>query len=143
MLLSFLVLVAALPAWAVLGEYEGSVSLDQRVLRSEIREEARGGYKLHQLMSPDGAVVREFVSPEGRVFGIAWTSHALPDLQQLLGSYFPRVQQAAQARVQHRGPLVINAPDFVYFSAGRMMSFHGSAYLPSLLPKNVSAEVVR
>jgi hypothetical protein len=141
--LLIVLLMAALPAWAALGEYEGSISLDQRVLRGEIREEVRTGYKLHQIITPDGAVIREFVSPEGKVFGIAWTSHALPDLQQLLGSYFPRVREAAQARVQHRGPLVINSPDFVYFSGGRMMSFHGRAYVPSLLPKNVTAEVVR
>jgi len=28
-------------------------------------------------------------------------------------------------------------------SGGHMRAFHGSAYVPSLLPKNVSAEVVR
>ena len=143
-LLLFIILpLAASTASATLGEYEGSVSLDQRVLRSELREEVRAGYKLHQLITPDGAVVREFVSPEGRIFGVAWTSHALPDLQQLLGSYFPRVQQAAQERVQHRGALLINTPDFVYFSGGSMMHFHGSAYVPGLLPKNVAAGVVR
>jgi hypothetical protein len=53
------------------------------------------------------------------------------------------VQQAAQAKVQRSGPLVIQTEDFVYISSGRMMNFHGSAYVPGLLPKNVTAEVVR
>jgi len=136
-------IVGALPAWAALGEYEGSVSLDQQVLRGEIREQAHAGYKFHQLITSDGAVIREYVSPEGKVFAISWHARFIPNLPQLLGSYFPRVQQAAQAKVQRGGPLVINSPDFVYFSSGRMMNFHGIAYVPGLLPKNVTAEVVR
>jgi hypothetical protein len=136
-------LLGSLPAWAALGEYEGSVDLDQQILRGEIRAEVHTGYKLHQITTADGAVIREYVSPEGKVFAISWQAHVLPNLQQLLGSYFPRVQQAAQAKVQRGGPLVINAGDFVYFSGGRMMNFHGSAYVPGLLPKNVAAEVVR
>lgn len=136
-------MMGTVPGWAALGEYEGSVSLDQRILRGEIREVVHTGYKLHQIVTSDGAVIREYVSPEGKVFAISWQSRTLPNLPQLLGSYFPRVQQAAQAKVQRGGPLVINTSDFVYFSGGRMMNFHGSAYVPSLLPKNVTAEVVR
>ena len=132
-----------LPAWAALGEYEGSVSLDQQILRGEIRAEVRPSYKLHEITTSDGAVIREYVSPQGKVFAISWRAHALPNLPQLLGSYFPRVQQAAQAKVQRGGPLVIKAGDFVYFSGGRMMNFHGSAYVPALLPRNTTAEVVR
>lgn len=131
------------PAWAALGEYEGSVGLDQQAIRGEIREEVHTGFKLHQITTSDGAVIREYVSPEGKVFAISWHAHFIPNLPQLLGSYFPRVQQAAQARVQHRGPLAINTPDFVYFSSGRMMNYHGSAYVPGLLPKNVTAEALR
>lgn len=136
-------MMGTLPAWAALGEYEGSVNVDQRVLRGAMREEVHTGYKLHQIVTSDGAVVREYVSTEGKVFAISWHAHFIPNLSQLLGSYFPRVQQAAQAKVQRGVPLVITAADFVYFSGGRMMDFHGSAYVPGLLPKNFTAEVVR
>jgi hypothetical protein len=138
-----ILMMGALPAWAALGEHEGSVSLDQRILGGEIRDEVHTGYKLHQIVTAEGAVIREYVSPEGKVFAISWHARFLPNLPQLLGSYFPRVQQAAQAKVQRGGPLVIRTGDFVYFSGGRMMDFHGSAYLPGLLPRNVTAEVVR
>jgi hypothetical protein len=141
--LLLILMMGALPAWAALGEYEGSVSLDQRILRGEVREEVHTGYKFHQIATPDGAVIREYVSPDGKVFAISWHAHFLPNLQQLLGSYFPQVQQAAQAQVQRSGPLVIQTRDFVYFSGGHMMNFHGSAYVPGLLPKNVTAGVVR
>jgi hypothetical protein len=136
-------MMGVLPAWAALGEYEGSVSLDQQVLRGDLREEVHTGYKLHQIVTPQGALIREYVSPEGKVFAISWHAHFIPSMQQLLGSYFPRVQQAAQARVQRGGPLVIQTGDFVFFSSGRMMDFYGVAYVPGLLPKNLTAEVVR
>lgn len=136
-------IVGTLPAWATLGEYEGSVSLDQQLLRGEIHEEVHAGDKVQVMISSEGAVIREYVSPQGKVFAISWHAHTLPDLQQLLGSYFPRVRQAAETRVRHSGPLVIETQDFVYFSGGRMMDFHGRALVPSLLPSNVTAEVVR
>ena len=136
-------LLTTLPAWAALGDYEGSVSADQQVLRGEMREEVHSGYKVHQITTSDGVLVREYVSPEGKIFAVSWRARTIPNLPQLLGSYFPRVQQAARAKVQRGGPLVINTGDFVYFSGGRMMNFHGSAYLPALLPKNATAEVVR
>ena len=141
--LLLVLMTAALPAFAALGEYEGSISFDQQILRGEIREEVHTGYKLHQIITSDGALVREYVSPEGKVFAISWHSHSLPNLAQLLGAYFPRVQQASQAKTQRGGPLVIRNDDFVFFSGGRMMDFHGTAYVPGLLPKNVTAGVVK
>lgn len=136
--------VGAVPAWAVLGQYESSVSLDQQYMRGELRETAAEGYKFHQITAPSGAVVREYVSPEGKVFGIAWQAPVIPNLQQLLGSYFTEVQQAAQSRTKRRGgPFIVRTNDFVFASGGHMRAYHGSAYVPSLLPKNVSAEVVR
>jgi len=136
-------IVGALPAWAALGEYEGSVDLDQRILRGGVSAQTRAGYRFHEITTPEGAVIREYVSPEGRVFGVSWHAHFIPNLQQLLGSYFPRVEEAGGAKTQRGGPLVIRSEDFVYFSAGRMMDFRGVAYVPALLPQNVRAEVVR
>jgi len=134
----------AAPAWAVLGEYESSVNLDQQSMRGEDRVTTGQGYKLHQITSPNGAVVSEYISPQGRVFAVSWRAPFIPDLQQLLGSYVTQVQQAAQAETRRRGgPLVVRANDFVFVSGGHMRAFHGSAYVPSLFPQNVSTEVVR
>jgi hypothetical protein len=138
-----ILLTGALPAGAALGEYEGSVTLDQRVLRGQVREEGHAGYTLHQIITPEGAVIREYVSPEGRVFAVSWHARYLPNLALLVGAYFPRVHAAVQARTQHGGPLIIGTPDFVFVSGGRMMNFHGSAYVPALLPRNLAPEVVR
>jgi hypothetical protein len=141
---SLILALHAAPAWAVLGEYESSVSLDQQYMRGEDRVTAVQGYKLHQITSPNGAVVSEYISPQGRVFAVSWRAPFIPNLGQLLGSYISQVQQAAQAQTRRRGgPLVVRANDFVFASGGHMRAFHGSAYVPSLFPQNVSAEVVR
>jgi hypothetical protein len=135
--------LGTVPAGAALGEYESSVSLDQQVLRGEIRQVVGQGFRLHQITSPNGAVIREYVSPEGKVFGISWQAPSMPNLRQLLGSYAAEVEQAAQSKARRGGPLIVRSNDLVFVSGGHMRFFRGRAYLPGLLPKNVSAEVVR
>jgi Protein of unknown function (DUF2844) len=131
------------PGWAVLGEYENSVTTDQQRMHAQLHQTTRQGYSIKQLSSADGRTVREYVSQGGMVFGIAWQGPAMPNLQQLLGSYFVQMKQAAQSRRRHSGPLVVRTKDFVLVSGGHMRSFHGIAYAPGLLPAGVAAEVVR
>jgi len=136
--------LGAAPSWAVLGAYESSVSLDTQFMLGEDRVTSAQGNKFHQITSPTGAVVTEYISPEGKVFGISWRAPVIPNLEKLLGSYITPVQQAAQAQTRRRGgPFIVRASDLVFVSGGHMRGFHGSAYVPSLLPRNVSAEVVR
>ena len=145
-LASLLVLIlGAAPVWAVLGQSESSVSLDQQVLRGTNREEVRQGYKLHQITTADGGVVKEFVSPAGLVFGVAWQSPHLPNLQQFMGSHMAELQVALQSRT-HRpggGPLIVRTDQLVFVSGGHMRAFHGYAYVPALVPSDVAPEEVR
>lgn len=139
-----LLMMGTVPAWAVLGEYESSVDVDQQVLQGQRRDEARTGYKLHTLTAADGTVVREYVSPEGKVFGIAWQSPHMPNVTQLLGANMTELEQAIQGRKGRRGgPLVVETPKLVFVSGGHMRFYFGRAYVPSLVPGNVAAEVVR
>jgi hypothetical protein len=138
-------ILGASPVWAVLGERESSVSLDQQVLGGAHREEARQGYQFHQITAADGTIVREFVSPVGLVFGVAWQAPRMPNLQQLLGFSMTEVQVAALSKTRRpgRGPLIVRTDKLVFVSGGHMRSFHGYAYVPSLVPANVSPEVVQ
>ena len=136
-------LLGSIPSWAVLGEYESSVATDQQHMHAQLHQVARQGYSIKQLSTADGRTVREYVSPKGLVFGVAWQGPTMPDLQQLLGSYFVQVKQAAQSRRRRGGPLVVQTKDLILVSGGHMRSFHGTAYAPALLPDGVSAEVVR
>jgi hypothetical protein len=137
-------ILGAIPAWAVLGEVESSVSADQQLLRGQIRDEVHPGYRLYQITDAHGAVIREYVSPAGKIFGVSWQGPYPPNMQQLLGSYFPYLQEYVQAQTgRHGGPLIIQRGDFVFSSGGHMRWSHGRAYLPNLLPTRLSQGVVQ
>jgi len=137
------VLFVTAPAWAVLGEYEASVNSDQQSLRGELRTIPREGYSIQQITSRDGTVVKEYVSPQGLVFGISWRGPAMPNLQELLGAYFAQWQQAQRSQAHRRGPLVLRTDKLVVESGGHLRAFHGRAYVPNLMPNNIRAEVVQ
>jgi Protein of unknown function (DUF2844) len=135
-------LLFAVPTWAVLGEREQSVIADQQRLRGELRSVAGQGYTVHEISAPDGMVVKEYVSSGGVVFGVSWRGRTMPDLQNLLGSYFPEFQQAAESAPRRRA-LAVRTDRLVVESSGHMRAFRGRAYVPSLLPSGVTDEVVQ
>jgi hypothetical protein len=137
--------LGTVPAWAVLGQYESSVSVDQQYLVSKDSVQAFPSYKVHQLTTAKGTVVREYISPQGLVFGVAWQAPFMPNMQQLLGSYATNLQTAtrAQTQVRHLRGLIVRTNDFVFSNSGHLRFWRGSAYVPSLVPNNVSVEVVR
>ena len=134
-----------MPAWAGLGQPEASVTSDQLHMKSEHRVQDFQAYKVHELANTEGAVVREYVSPQGTVFGITWQGRSTPDMNQLLGNYVNNFQTATrdQTQIRQRRGITIKTNDFVYTNFCRMGVCSGSAYAPKLLPSNVSAEVVR
>jgi hypothetical protein len=136
-------LLGAAPAWAVLGQPRSSVESDHAYFRGNLVQVPRQGYELHQISAPDGTVVREYVSPEGTVFGVSWQGPVMPNLSQLLGSYIADFQQASQSPHARRGPLVVRNERVVIESGGHMRAFHGRAYVPSLVPNNLTQAVVQ
>src|SRR5215470_2553142 len=133
------------PARAVLGQRVDSVTSDQQHLRGELRSVDRQGYSVEEISSGDGTVVREYVSPNGMVFGIAWKGPTMPDLNQLLGSYFADFQQASQAQTtqRRRAPVAVRTERLVVELGGHMRAFHGRALVPGLVPNSVSEAVVQ
>lgn len=143
-LLVLLALTAgSLPARAALGGSLDSVRSDQLRLRGQLRTEVRSGYTVHEINSPDGTKVKEFVSPAGKVFGVLWEAPAMPDLSQLLGSYFSEFQQAPRPAVRRHAGIVVRTDRLVVESSGHLRAFHGRAYANDLLPDGITAEVVR
>lgn len=140
-----LLILAGMPAWAGLGEPEASVTSDQLRMKSEHRVQDFQSYKVHELANTEGTVVREYVSPEGTVFGITWQGRAMPDMNQLLGNYVNNLQTATrdQTQIRQRRGITIKTSDFVYTSFCRMGVCSGSAYAPKLVPSNVSTGVMR
>jgi hypothetical protein len=103
-----------------------------------------GRYSVHEMMSDSGATVREFATPEGKIFAVAWQGPFHPDYQQLLGSYFAQLQQASgQQRLTRRAPVMIETPGFVFQSFGHFRALAGRAYVPQMLPTGVGVEEIR
>ena len=139
-------LLAAIPASASLGDSEASVQSDAQHIRASVRVSQKTNYTVHEMDGAAGTKIREYVSPEGKVFGVAWQGPARPDLQQLLGSYYARASQLVQqekAQRNGRHPISIQQPDLVVQMGGHPRDFNGHVYVPSLTPSNVSAQEIR
>jgi len=144
--LTLLMVMTSLPAIAALGGDVSTVQTDQVHMQGSLRITQSGTYAVHEIQSPSGIVVREYVSPAGKIFGIAWQGPWMPDMQQLLGDYFPQYADGAQAQAKERPghrPLQVVQPGFVLQLFGHMRSFTGRAYVPGMVPPGTSPEVIR
>jgi len=141
-----LILALPLPAMAALGGDVASVQEDRAQMKGTLKTTEGTSFTLHEIKGAAGTVVREYVSPDGEVFGVAWQGPAIPNFQQILGNYFQTFSDAAQAqRAAHRGrgPLYIQQPGLVVESTGHMRTFSGRAFDPGKLPQGVSANDIR
>ncbi len=129
-------------ARAALGQGVDSVEADARTLKGTVTVTAMSGYSVHQIKRSDGALLREFVSPSGQVFGIGWQGPMMPNLSQLLGPSYALFQQAPPP-AHHHGPISVHIASLVVQTGGHMRDFHVRAYLENLLPSGVSEEVVK
>ncbi|MDB6061937.1 MAG: hypothetical protein JWM78_2040 [Verrucomicrobiaceae bacterium] len=135
-------LFAFLPiaAFAELGGDVTSVQNDQNRLQAVRRATLSNGYTVHELQTDNGISVREYASTQGKIFAVTWEGPFLPDLQQLLGTYFPTFKAAAEAQraTGARGPLAVTQDDLVVQSGGHMRAYSGKAYVISLIPPQVA-----
>ncbi len=137
---SILLLLAAAPAFGGLGGAATPVATDQPGMMVVRRAVPARSYSVQEVKTGDGTVVREYVSAEGKVFGVAWNGAIMPDLQQLFGDSFATFQSEVKSRgPAARGALRIDRSDLVVQSGGHMRAYSGRAYLPQLLPAGVSA----
>jgi len=127
-------------AFASLGSDAPSVQADQQALRGSIQRSSFPDYLQYEIQLDSGTKVREYVSAAGQVFAVVWDGPSMPDLKQLLGSYFAQYTEAGPGGM---GPRVIDQPGLVVHSGGQMRAFHGRAYVPALVPKNMNLEQIR
>ena len=136
------------PAFAALGGNASSVQTDQARMKAtaQITMAPNGAYSVHELQSPYKTVVREFISSDGRVFGVAWQGPFIPNMQQILGTYFQQYSAAAkEAKSKYAGrrPMNIQQPGLVVQTSGHMRSYWGRAFVPDMVPQGVSAQEIR
>lgn len=134
---------ATAPARAGLGDSLASVQADRESMKGQLHTRSEPGYSVQEITASNGVVVREYVSSAGVVFAVRWTGPAMPNLQQALGTYFTQYVAAAKAqrlkgqRVGHHH-LEIRGPSLVVHAGGHMRQHFGLAYVPSLVPQNLS-----
>ncbi|MBF0487700.1 MAG: DUF2844 domain-containing protein [Nitrospirae bacterium] len=150
----FAVLVAVLSpsqrAGATIGGSVESVEADRKALSAldtTAQPVARAalGYTVAEI-NPEATAIREYISPDGVVFGVAWNGPVHPDLTHLLGPYndeyinalrqTPRVHGKRHSRVKTASGLVVER-------WGHMRSVKGRAYVPELIPSGVSVDNIK
>lgn len=138
-------LVFSLPALAALGGDVSSVHEDQAQMKGSLKTTQAPAYTVHEITAP-GNTVKEYVSPAGKVFAVTWHGPFIPNMQQLLGTYFDQFAAAAKAQREsgpgHR-PVTINQPGLVFQNGGHMRSYFGKAYLPAMLPQGVTKDEIQ
>jgi hypothetical protein len=130
-------------AGATLGQGGSTVDTDRVQLRAQRAITQSAAYSVHQLTLPGGTQVREYLDPSQKVFAVAWNGPSIPDLRQLLGSYFPRYQSATKAVGRARRGVAVDASDLVIHTGGHARAFFGVAYLPGQMPSGVTAEQIQ
>jgi hypothetical protein len=138
-------LAAAQPLLAALGEPADSVAQDRKAMSA-----ARGAATVHtdytvQEVVSDSVTVREYISPAGIVFAIAWNGLTHPDLTPLLGSYAG--EYAAAVRHTQRKPgrrhVQFKTDRIVVEKWGHMRNLQGRAYAADLIPPGVSIDEIK
>lgn len=136
----------SVPAMASLGGNVSSIQADTARMNANVTRTEGDAYEKHQLQSPTGTVVNEYLSPSGAVFAVTWQGPFMPDMQQILGSYFQQYsaalssQASSKPRLYGRHPLDIRQPGLVVQTGGHMRAYWGRVYVPALTPQGVSAE---
>jgi hypothetical protein len=135
--------VAAVPAFAALGEDVSSVQADVARMKGALRVTSTTALAVHEITMSDGTAVREYLSPAGKVFAVAWSGPFMPNLQQMLGTYYPQYEQAASALHYGHRHMAVEAPGLIVQSSGRLRAFSGRAWVPALLPPNFSIDEIK
>jgi hypothetical protein len=133
------------PAFATLGEGADSVAKDRKALSASKRATTtRANYTVQEVVS-DAVTVREYLSPDGVVFAVAWNGLTPPDLTTLLGSYTREYQDAKQKTAHQHGHRrsQVKSANIVVETWGHMRNLQGRAYVPALVPGGVNLEDIR
>jgi Protein of unknown function (DUF2844) len=128
------------PTQAALGEQLTSVEADRIRMHATAVAISVSVYTVHELLTPQQTILREYVSTAGRVFAVTWQGPYQPDLAQLLGSYFDTFKNAPRTTSGSRNQASIEQTNLVVHVAGHMRAFSGLAYDPQLLPVGVTVK---
>lgn len=134
---------ATRPVHAALGAGVDSISQDRVKVKATARIRSGASFTVHELTTPSGTVVHEYLNAAGKVFGVSWSGPAMPDLRQLLGTHFDIYADRTQSDRRGHAHRSVTHGDLVVQSAGRLRAFSGRAYLQSMIPNGVAIDDIR
>jgi hypothetical protein len=141
-------LLGAPAAHAVLGEDASSIASDEQRLGG-VRRQAmalRAPVQTHEIALADGSSIRQFVTPGGVVFAVAWSTRFKPNLEALLGVHAAGYAAAASEAMRAPGikrSVALAHGDLVVQSSTHLNTYVGMAYLRSLVPQGITVDVLR
>ncbi|KUM03244.1 DUF2844 domain-containing protein [Chromobacterium subtsugae] len=138
-----LLLAAPLLARAELGQKLDAAQAASGGKQMTALAPAGGAFSVQQSQDAAGRLIKQYAAADGTVFAVAWSGGSLPDLQQLLGSYFPAYRQAQLANRNGLNVMRGQVGSFVVSSHGRMGAFKGFAYDSALLPAGVTPDQLK
>jgi hypothetical protein len=131
-------------AEAGLGEPTASVARDHAAIHgatlSVIKTEK---YDVHETTTENGTRMRQYVNRSGTVFGVTWSGSTMPNLKLVLGTRYQRYLAAASVHRTNHHLMNISEGDFVLHIRKMQRGITGTAYVPSLVPADVSATDIR
>jgi len=134
------------PAHATLGEKADSVEKDRKALSGVKTTEkaSRTNYKIQEITSA-ATTLREFLTPDGVVFAVAWNGLAHPDLSTLLGRFDQEYKNAKKQLPRKHGQSrsAVKGDHVVVETWGHMRNLQGRAYVPALVPEEVNLDEIR
>jgi hypothetical protein len=129
-------LTAAAPAFATLGGGVATIEADRAKLQGKVQVTTVAGVTVHEITTAAGTRVREYLTPDGAVFAFTWRGPFIPDMRQLLGTYYEQYAHGVQeAHPMGRHHLSVQLPGLIVQSSGHMRAFAGRAWDPALLPQ--------
>ena len=131
-------------ARATLGEGADSIANDGKALSAaKSATTTRAKYQI-QVLTSDANVVREYLTPSGIVFAVAWNGLVHPDLTTLLGSYAEEYRHAKQQLPRRHGQksMRVQGDQVVVETWGHMRNLQGRAYLPAMIPAGVDVNEI-
>jgi hypothetical protein len=133
------------PALASLGGDAASISADSAKLNGQLSTSSGAGFTVQEIQLPTKTVLREYLSPAGKVFAVTWHGPVSPDLQQTLGAYYDefRAITTSTPRGADHHHQAIDQTDLVIRTHGHMRNLHGLIYVPGLLPPSVDLSDIK
>jgi hypothetical protein len=132
---------------AMLGGTVDSVEPGRKILRANrgaAVTPAEGRYTVHEA-TVGATQVREYVSPSGTIFAVAWDGVMHPELTDLLGSYADEYRKALQENPPQPGARrqTITSDRIVVEKWGHVRDLHGRAYVPDFIPSGVDIDEIQ